>query len=214
MNSSILTSLCLVGALMLAVPHESKTEDFQPLNAGTSASASAPWSVLGSWSCTHPDWSGNLNLADDGTFSNADSAGHWTLTASHDRIILVLVWNNWPTETLTMTSPDEFRARVRGQGQEGEMVMHRVQPPAGKAAPYETRTWRQGESPVRLIRKEEGFCALTQITGSFQGAGEMVHVYVGNDGYWYLGGDSHQEGVAAECVVVRWGAKADSSVHQ
>jgi hypothetical protein len=148
-----------------------------------------------------------MNLADDGTMSNADSTGHWTLTASHDRIILVLAWDHWPTETLTMVNPDEFRARVRGQGQEGEMVMRRVQPPSAKPAPFETRTWRQGEAPVRLIRKEEGFCALTLVTGSFQGAGEMVRVYVGDDGYWYLGGESHQEGVAAECIVVRYGNK-------
>ena len=142
---------------MLAVPPESKTEDFQPLNAGPSAAVCAPWSVLGSWSCTHPDWTGNVNIADDGTFSNADSTGHWTLTASHDRIILVLVWDTWPTETLTMTSPDHSCARVRGQGQEGEMVMAAPRQKTGKAAPYETRTWRQAEAPVRLIRKEEGF---------------------------------------------------------
>jgi hypothetical protein len=205
MNSSFLTSICLAGALVLAAPHESKTEDIQSLNTRRSTTASAPWSVLGAWSCTHPDWSGNLNLAADGTMSNADSTGHWTLTASADRIILVLVWDHWPTETLTMVGPDEFRARVRGQGQEGEMVMHRVQPTSDKAVPFETRTWRQGEAPVRLIRKEDGFCALTQVTGSFQGAGEMVRVYVGDDGYWYLGGDSHQEGVAAECIIVRFG---------
>jgi hypothetical protein len=208
MNSSFFTSICLVSALMLAVPHESKTEDLQSFNTTTSATGTAPWSVVGTWYGTHPDWTGNLTLADDGTFSNADSTGHWTLTASHDRIILVLVWKDWPTETLTMTSPDEFRARVRGQGQEGEMVMRRVQPASAKAAPFETRTWHQGEAPVRLIRKEEGFCALTMVTGSFQGAGEMVRVYVGDDGYWYLGGESHQEGVAAACIVVRFGKDA------
>jgi hypothetical protein len=69
----------------------------------------------------------------------------------------------------------------------------------------ETRSWRQGEEPVRLIRKEEGFCALSLVTGSFQGAGEHVRVWIAEDGYWYLGGESHQEGVGAECIIVRYG---------
>ena len=68
--------------------------------------------------------------------------------------------------------------------------------PAQAPAAFETRRWQQGDAPIRLIRKEEGFCALTLVTGSFQGGGEMVRVYVGDDGYWYLGGDSQQEGVA------------------
>ena len=68
----------------------------------------------------------------------------------------------------------------------------------------EFRHWHQGEPPVKLIRKEEGFCALTGIGGGFAGDGEEAHVYIGEDGYWYLGGKSMQKGVAAECVVVRY----------
>ncbi len=70
----------------------------------------------------------------------------------------------------------------------------------------EFRHWHQGEPPLRLIRKEEGFCALTGVGGGFQGGGEEIHVYVGDDGYWYLGGKSKQHGVDAECVVVRYPA--------
>ncbi|HEY3899910.1 MAG TPA: hypothetical protein VGM54_14925 [Chthoniobacter sp.] len=83
-------------------------------------------------------------------------------------------------------------------------------PPAAIAfAPQtvETRAWRQGEPPVRLIPKDEGFCALTMVTGHFQGAGEWVKVWIADDGYWYLGGESHQEGVAAECMIVRFRGK-------
>ena len=81
-------------------------------------------------------------------------------------------------------------------------------PPATAAGPrvprIETRTWRQGEPAVRLIRKSEGFCALSLVTGAFSGGGEVVKVWVAPDGYWYLGGQSGQEGVAAQCIVVHY----------
>jgi len=204
MKPFLLFSICLLSASLLTFLPESRADEISPLTVTPSNSASAPWSVLGSWACTHPDWTGTITITGDGRFSNEDSTGRWTLTASGDRMILVLAWDGWPTETVTMITPDEFCGHVRGQGREAAMTMHRVKPPEGNAA-VETHAWHQGDAPVRLIRKEEGFCALTLITGSFQGAGEMVRVYVGDDGYWYLGGDSHQEGVAAECIVVRYG---------
>lgn len=68
----------------------------------------------------------------------------------------------------------------------------------------EFHQWQQGQPPVRLIRKDEGFCALTSVTGRFEGDGEQARVYVGADDYWYLGGKSAQRGVAAECMVVRY----------
>jgi len=150
-----------------------------------------------------------MTLAADGTFSRTEDhdSGHWTLTALQDRVILVLAWDHWPAETVTMITPDEFSGKVRGQAQEGEMTLHRIPIPAAGSAPYELKTWRQGDPPLRLIRKEEGFCALTMVTGSFQGGGEMVKVYVADDGFWYLGGESQQEGVAAECIVVRYRGK-------
>jgi hypothetical protein len=125
-----------------------------------------PWSVVGIWACTHADWTGNIQIAADGTFSNKDSTGHWTLTASHDHVILVLAWNGWPTETVTMIDPDHFQGRVRGQGQEGDFTMHRIPAPDTAPAPaaFETRRWQQGDAPIRLIRKDEGFCALTMVT--------------------------------------------------
>ena len=68
----------------------------------------------------------------------------------------------------------------------------------------EFRSWHQGEPPVKMIRKEEGFCALTSVGGGFAGGGEQAHVYIDTDGYWYLGGKSMQDGVSAECVIVRF----------
>lgn len=67
-------------------------------------------------------------------------------------------------------------------------------------------SWSQGEPPKRLIRSSEGFCALTSVTGHFQGGGEIVKVYVDDDGFWYLGGGSMQEGVSAQCIIVRYQA--------
>jgi hypothetical protein len=168
--------------------------------------ARAPWSVVGVWKVRHPDWSGTLTLEKNGEFTRTEDhdSGHWTLTALHDRVVLVLAWDHWPAETVTMISPDEFCSKVRGQAQEGDMTLQRMPAAAARFTFFETAKWRQGEPPVRLIRQEEGFCALTQVTGSFQGSGESVRVYVGDDGYWYLGGDSHQEGVGAECIVIRY----------
>jgi hypothetical protein len=209
MKLSLLISLCLLSAPLSLTPLQGRPEGLVAVNAAPSAPSAppaAPWSIVGGWACMHPDWNGAIQIAADGTFSNQDSTGHWTLTGSGDRVILVLAWNGWPTETVTMTSLDEFRGRVRGQGQEGEFTMHRMAAPDAATAPaaLETRRWQQGDAPIRLIRKEEGFCALTLVTGHFEGAGEMVRVYVADDGYWYLGGDSQQEGVAAECIVVRY----------
>ena len=104
-----------------------------------------------------------------------------------------------------MVGPDEFL----GNPARGNLRMRRHQvPPTIRAtvmpgASIETRTWSQGEPPVKLIRADEGFCALTKVTGNFEGSGESVQVHVAEDGYWYLDGTSHQAGVCAECVVVR-----------
>ncbi len=76
--------------------------------------------------------------------------------------------------------------------------------PEGRPLSVEMRTWRQGEPPVRIMPKDDGFCALSLVTGHFQGGGEIVKVYIGKDGWWYLGGQSGQEGVVGECIVVRY----------
>jgi hypothetical protein len=62
--------------------------------------------------------------------------------------------------------------------------------------------WQQGQPPVKMIHSGQGFAILTLVTGKFEGGGEHVRVYVADDGYWYLGGDSMQKGVAAEAICV------------
>ena len=64
--------------------------------------------------------------------------------------------------------------------------------------------WEQGQSAVKLIKSTEGFCFLTKVTGRFEGGGEAVRLWINADGYWYLGGDSHQQGVSAECAVLKY----------
>ena len=54
-----------------------------------------------------------------------------------------------------------------------------------------------------MIHKDEGFYFLTTVRGHFQGGGEMVGVYLGQDGFWYLGGSSLQQAVMAKAMSVR-----------
>ena len=48
-------------------------------------------------------------------------------------------------------------------------------PPAAEVSRYD---WKNGDPPVRMIRKEEGFCYLTALSGGFAGGGEVANVYV------------------------------------
>jgi hypothetical protein len=193
------------------------------LNAVLSAAllAPEPWSVVGKWKVKNGSWEAILELKGHGTVTRSDDkSGHWSLTSSEGHVILVLDWAQWQAETAAMFEPDCFRGRT----QVGEFELRRERAPESKGGKpgaensikleakevgwsAEIKTWAQGDPAVRLIRKEEGFCALTKVTGAFAGGGEAVQVFVGDDGWWYLGGISQQEGVAAECVVVRFPRK-------
>lgn len=182
-----------------------------------------PWPVVGKWKVISGNWEASLEIKSDGTVTRSDDKeGNWSLTSSAGRVVLVLEWAQWQAETAAMFEPDYFRGRAAN----GEFELRRAratvssndggQPAGGRVAATEVKgagwsadikSWAQGEPAVRLIRKEEGFCALTKVTGCFAGGGEVVQVYVGDDGWWYLGGASQQEGVAAECVVVRFPRK-------
>lgn len=202
--------LLLLCSPVLAQSPDSAAKTERDAAAVSPARKAPSWSVVGDWQCTHPAWTDTVTISADGTFFRANGeaapAGRWSLGGLQDGVTLVLAWNNWPTETVVMVGPDEFCGKVGARLPYGEMVMRRVPPPAGKTAgpSVETRSWHQGEPPVRLLRKEEGFCALSGVTGHFQGGGEAVRVYLGDDGYWYLGGESQQDDVAADCIVVRF----------
>jgi len=76
--------------------------------------------------------------------------------------------------------------------------------PLSNGAPVTFYQWKQGDPPVRLIKYNEGICFLTGVSGHFLGGGEQVRLWIGSDGFWYLGGQSQQQGVSAECAVVRY----------
>ena len=59
-------------------------------------------------------------------------------------------------------------------------------------------TWDQGQRDTVLLNAREGFCFLTAVHGSFQGAGEGVSVWFSaGDNTWRLNGASQQSGVGA-----------------
>ena len=63
--------------------------------------------------------------------------------------------------------------------------------------------WANGDPPIRMIRKEEGFCYLTAVCGGFNGGGEIANVYVDDDGYWCLGGQTGTGFLRLSAVSVR-----------
>ncbi len=65
--------------------------------------------------------------------------------------------------------------------------------------------WQQGQGPIKMIHQDDGVCFLTRVGGGFQGGGEFVWIQLGEDGYYYLTGQSAQQGVHAEatCILLR-----------
>ena len=55
---------------------------------------------------------------------------------------------------------------------------------------YQTFNWEAGKQPTKMIKADEGFCYLSSITGALDGGGETARLYVGEDGFWYLGGET------------------------
>jgi len=67
---------------------------------------------------------------------------------------------------------------------------------AGGSAPgFETKvyTWTHGTAPVKMIHKDKGFCYLSSIEGLNHPNAESAWVYLGDDGFWYLGGSTYQK---------------------
>jgi len=60
-------------------------------------------------------------------------------------------------------------------------------------AEYQQYKWSRNDPPVRMIAKDEGFCFLSEVGGHFAGGGEAASVYIGDDGFWYLGGHAAQD---------------------
>lgn len=78
-------------------------------------------------------------------------------------------------------------------------------------AEYRLYEWKRGAPPVRMIAKDEGFCFLSEFGGHFAGGGEAVRVYIGDDGFWYLGGKADQD-IWAKAISVKFAQKLASAV--
>ncbi len=167
--------------------------------------------IVGTWRGTHPRWKSTVEFRADGLFVRPDgTGGHWLLTADHDHPLLVLRWESWGTESLDFVGENHFSGPTRF----GVFDLVRDAKPAAAVEEAtktpEFHTWKQGDPPVKLIPKDEGFCALTTVSGGFAGGGEGVWVSIGEDGYWYLGGRSQAEAVTATCIVIRYESLASS----
>jgi hypothetical protein len=70
---------------------------------------------------------------------------------------------------------------------------------------YETHEWKENQPPLKLIKKDEGFCTISGIGGAFNGGGEAAVLYIGDDGYWYLRGQTGAGflRITATCVKVK-----------
>jgi hypothetical protein len=62
--------------------------------------------------------------------------------------------------------------------------------------------WNQGDDAVKMGHSSRCVALLTYVRGKFSGGGERVHVSIGSDGCWYLGGTSKQSGVRAKARCV------------
>ncbi len=80
------------------------------------------------------------------------------------------------------------------------------------SAEYAQYEWKNGDKPVRMLKRDEGFCFLTEIGGHFAGAGEVVRVYIGEDGYWYLAGESGQAELWGKAMSVKFAKKVKAAV--
>ena len=72
------------------------------------------WSVVGEWRVTHPVWTDVVTLHADGSVTTRDmqTTAKWTLTAEGGTPLLVLRWDEYGTESLSMVGPNHFRGQI------------------------------------------------------------------------------------------------------
>src|SRR5579862_3643972 len=80
------------------------------------------------------------------------------------------------------------------------------------SAEYTQYEWKNGDKPIRMLKRDEGFCFLTEIGGHFAGAGEVVRVSIGDDGYWYLAGASGQDELWGKAMGVKFSKAVKATV--
>lgn len=74
----------------------------------------------------------------------------------------------------------------------------------GVQARVKEYTWIAGQNSVKMIKKDDGFCFLSTVSGAFRGGGEEVKVHLAADNYWYLSGRSAQAALSAKAMSVEF----------
>ena len=96
---------------------------------------------------------------------------------------------------------------LEGHSQQGELYARAIGlewvNPNSVEIDVREREWSAGDSPVRLLAKQEGLCFLGAVSGNFEGDGEMIRIDLKSDGYWHLSGISGQPDLKAWALVVR-----------
>ena len=104
---------------------------------GPTADTPAPWSVVGTWNGVHQHWAKPVTISADGRFfvdhGDHRDYGNWKLATEADHINLVLGWDGWDPETVTLVGPDEFRGKVPT----GQMILRRHPPGTSPGAASE-----------------------------------------------------------------------------
>lgn len=151
----------------------------------------------------------NFNFADHAGFDGNKFEGNAVIENGKAYHALMLLgryesgWGNrrlvrvWDTLGIGEGRDTNFEGRIDAKGE----IRGRLWTSGG----YQ---WEQGKPPIKMSKADHASCFLTAVRGSFKGAGELVRVYLGNDGYWYLGGSSGQNDVLGQAICI--GAPDDS----
>jgi hypothetical protein len=158
------------------------TSDLQPTPSLLSATSVFPNSM-------------SLDHEPDSTASAEGSQSHASSISPTPLLTTTVSPTNIPALEPTFGASAAVQGEVQKTTQESDAALQAVQG-------VQTYFWHQTFGmPIRMIRSNDGICYLTLVRGRFRGAGEKVTI-ANRDGYWWLEGESKQEGVAAEATCV------------
>ncbi len=64
--------------------------------------------------------------------------------------------------------------------------------------------WKHGQKPVSMLKRDEGFCFLSCVSGRFLAGGEHVNVGIDKDDRWLLQGKSGQRELRATAIGIKF----------
>ena len=73
------------------------------------------FSIVGDWQITHPQWTDLATIQPDGTITTRrqQTAGRWFLAGDGGTPLLVIRWDLFGTESVSMVDLDHFRGQTR-----------------------------------------------------------------------------------------------------